>query len=507
MTRLQDPRPGDVRTHEARVHPRRKLRPIAYVELGQDNGGILLNVSEGGLRVQSALVLTAREFPQLRFQLPNVQGWLTASGQMAWLSESKKEAGIQFLDLPVEVRAQIHAWTASAENAEVAPTVPADGGYRELRTPASGVETYRGEVKRESRPPAQGDAGAARSWAVAPLGSETSGASGIPAASQAFRFTDYSMFAADPEPQVVWKPVARRRGWGGAALAVVLLAVVFFVLGAAVGRDTLNYWLGYIVYGKQAPKEPSASEERPSTEAASGAAVSPDAAQPQATTTTLPQGAQTEQNASQEQKEQPPASGEATGTTETESAVRAAGGDSAAANANTASRGAEQLSAAAPKTSRRVPDVETTSDAASMPAHSILVTAPGPGSPPFTVNFPNEAVSASSSAAISVRRSIRVASRPGLYGRSERVVMGQLISHSDPFYPAEARSRRIEGSVELRALVGRTGAILSVTPVSGPALLSAAAINAVREWRYEPTYIDGDPAETQADITVVFRLR
>jgi outer membrane biosynthesis protein TonB len=45
-----------------------------------------------------------------------------------------------------------------------------------------------------------------------------------------------------------------------------------------------------------------------------------------------------------------------------------------------------------------------------------------------------------------------------------------------------------------------------VTAVSGPRLLSSAAITAVREWRYEPTFIDGDPAETRAEITIVFRL-
>jgi len=62
----------------------------------------------------------------------------------------------------------------------------------------------------------------------------------------------------------------------------------------------------------------------------------------------------------------------------------------------------------------------------------------------------------------------------------------------------------MEGNVELRARIGRTGQIIAVTPVSGAGLLSSAALTAVREWRYEPTFIDGDPAETVADITIVF---
>jgi protein TonB len=70
----------------------------------------------------------------------------------------------------------------------------------------------------------------------------------------------------------------------------------------------------------------------------------------------------------------------------------------------------------------------------------------------------------------------------------------------------EARNRRMEGSVEVRATIGRTGHVISVRPVSGPALLASAAMMAIREWRYEPTFIDGDPVETQAEITMVFRL-
>jgi TonB family protein len=138
--------------------------------------------------------------------------------------------------------------------------------------------------------------------------------------------------------------------------------------------------------------------------------------------------------------------------------------------------------------------------------HSILVNAPGPGSPPFFVNLPGEAVSASGAVAISARRTLEILPRPAGFG-SERVVIGKLISHSEPFYPAEARKERLEGNVELQARVGRTGQIISVTPVSGPRLLSSAAMTAVREWRYEPTFVNGDPAETLAEITVVFRLR
>src|ERR1700719_4115088 len=83
---LQDK--AEARAHGNRAHIRRKLSPMAYVELGQDNGGILLNLGEGGFAVQSALALTSREFSQLRFQVPALQGWLMASGRIVWLRET-----------------------------------------------------------------------------------------------------------------------------------------------------------------------------------------------------------------------------------------------------------------------------------------------------------------------------------------------------------------------------------------------------------------------------------
>src|SRR3982074_1271320 len=109
------PAVAEARPHGNRAHMRRKLSPMAYVELGQDNGGILLNLSEGGFAVQSALALTSREYPELRFQVPSLQGWLTANGRIVWISESKKEAGIQFTELPGEARREIKKGVSSAE--------------------------------------------------------------------------------------------------------------------------------------------------------------------------------------------------------------------------------------------------------------------------------------------------------------------------------------------------------------------------------------------------------
>jgi TonB family protein len=84
--------------------------------------------------------------------------------------------------------------------------------------------------------------------------------------------------------------------------------------------------------------------------------------------------------------------------------------------------------------------------------------------------------------------------------------IGQLVSSVAPFYPTDAARQRIEGSVKLRTLVGANGSVQSVQVLSGPPALVPAATAAVREWRYAPTLLGGQPVESEHEATLVFRL-
>jgi periplasmic protein TonB len=108
--------------------------------------------------------------------------------------------------------------------------------------------------------------------------------------------------------------------------------------------------------------------------------------------------------------------------------------------------------------------------------------------------------------AISSRRSVQIPAVSDPYSRSERVTVGKLISRSDPFYPLAARKDRIEGTVTLRATIAPGGEVANVEFLEGPPLLGEAAMTAVKEWRYQPTLVDGHAVSTQDDITMVFRL-
>lgn len=64
----------------------------------------------------------------------------------------------------------------------------------------------------------------------------------------------------------------------------------------------------------------------------------------------------------------------------------------------------------------------------------------------------------------------------------------------------------MEGVVRLHAIIGKDGAIRDLSVVSGDALLTDAAMKAVRQWRYEPTLLNGEPVEVDTIIDVIFSL-
>jgi protein TonB len=83
---------------------------------------------------------------------------------------------------------------------------------------------------------------------------------------------------------------------------------------------------------------------------------------------------------------------------------------------------------------------------------------------------------------------------------------GRLIYRVQPSYPALAKATRVQGQVVLRAVISRTGTIESLHVVSGHPLLVRAAIDAVRQWRYRPYVLNGDPVEVETEVTVNFVL-
>src|SRR5581483_9491773 len=89
---------------------------------------------------------------------------------------------------------------------------------------------------------------------------------------------------------------------------------------------------------------------------------------------------------------------------------------------------------------------------------------------------------------------------------SQGVSEGLLVHQVRPTYPPLARAARIQGAVVLQAVIGKDGTIQNLRLVSGHPMLTQAAIEAVKQWRYKPYFLNGEPVEVDTQITVNFTL-
>ncbi len=89
---------------------------------------------------------------------------------------------------------------------------------------------------------------------------------------------------------------------------------------------------------------------------------------------------------------------------------------------------------------------------------------------------------------------------------SSGVTAGMLLAPIRPVYPAIAKAVRMQGTVVVEAIISKTGRIQSAQAISGPDMLREAALDAVKEARYQPYLLSGRPVEVQTTVTVVFKL-
>ena len=88
---------------------------------------------------------------------------------------------------------------------------------------------------------------------------------------------------------------------------------------------------------------------------------------------------------------------------------------------------------------------------------------------------------------------------------SQGVSQGLLIKRVQPKYPQAALAVRAQGAVQIEATINKEGSVTNLKVLSGDPVLARAALEAVRQWRYKPYYLDGNPVEIQTQITVNFK--
>ena len=89
---------------------------------------------------------------------------------------------------------------------------------------------------------------------------------------------------------------------------------------------------------------------------------------------------------------------------------------------------------------------------------------------------------------------------------SQGVLEGNKLRDVQPQYPQMAKVAHIQGDVVLRAVISKQGSIENLTAVSGPPLLIPSAMDAVKQWRYKPWVLNGEPVEVDTIITVKFHM-
>ena len=98
------------------------------------------------------------------------------------------------------------------------------------------------------------------------------------------------------------------------------------------------------------------------------------------------------------------------------------------------------------------------------------------------------------------------AATPSRIKQGGNVTAASLINQTRPLYPPLARQARIQGNVVLHAIIDKDGKVAQLEVISGHPLLVQAALDAVKQWRYKPTLLNGDPVEVDTTITVTFTM-
>jgi TonB family protein len=482
------------RSHERRRFIRQRVRSLAYFDVGPDNGGMVLNLSENGIALQAANPFIGQTRVSLRIQLPTSGKRIETSAEITWLSESKKEAGLRFLELSDGVRVELADWI-SAE-ADTGGQRPLDDSASPLRrpVPSNSIAEERSRL-REKWSIMLGDSTSEESLenqkVPNPLPNSSIGRKNLESQPDA---PPPGTFPTDPAnhlassatvieplpsngnnepPEVPVRELnstlrqfltGRSRKWWAIAAPCGCITLVSLFLGMAITRGLLHDRLSKL----------SVDERARAANAAPSSPVAPSPSSPGA-------GSRSEASASK------------TRHIDVGKVARASRvedlGKNKDENPQPDSRGGETDSPVAelssPIDSQQPNTKSGDSQNVSLPSSPVLSVQP-PDAHSLTAD--PLAVKASSPASANRRNDC------------------YLIYRVEPLYPREAKEQRIEGTVTIHLLIGADGRVRSLRELSGPGPLVPAALAAARDWRFIPALLNGVPIDAEQDVNIAFRL-
>ncbi|HXO00174.1 MAG TPA: TonB family protein [Candidatus Acidoferrales bacterium] len=579
---------GAMHVPERRSHMRRRVLSLEYIDLGSFNGGILLNLSEGGMYVQAVAGLSSDDLPQISFRLPDSGYTVKTNAQIAWTGESKKDAGIQFVNLPEEARLKIREWVAlehpPIKNANELATDAAPVRKKKeslLEMPPPGLSKKLPKPQEVSARITQTQDGAlVPPLSAAPVERPAATAVELLHLSGPILQTRLGELPkiseqtnADPSSAGLVQP----RSWRGLVAAIVIVVLLSFVAGWMVAGPGGRKQFLAMFERQQSPSDsaqnssPTPTSDAPAANVPAASTASdtsqqripknPNPSVPVMTTTTPDKSQPSNLNGNAQpapthakgsdlsaanfstpptQKpaapvahlNSPPSTlADASRTTHpSQPSISAASNSSSAPAQNkpqeirptqtTPPVAASPVSSNAVKNSPSLATNSSTQPPTSTLASQSANANPNPvasqppvhvdpppvvAKPPAPVEVVKGTVSVSASPFPSIRVPPEMKSQVSKQGAS--LQLGQLISRVEPVYPEDAERQRIEGAVKLHVIIDRDGNIQNIDQMTGPPLLEAAAANAVRQWKYKPTSLGGQPVEAGVDVTVVFRLQ
>ena len=479
LARTDDPLSGADR----RASARQTVRSLAYVALDEGNGGIILNLSEGGLSVQAVTSLMDDFLPGVRFQLSETDSWIETNARITWTSESRKLAGLEFIGLTDESRGRIREWLnrdsgtevpadsasnpAAAEKAASAPEAPdspevSPSSFTQPFEPFVAGSVAPAEPKVADRQPEEAAPKRVEpTRAAGPLGEGLHWPGTVPAS------------PTEPKKSFYLETLVENH-WS-VIMLLSLLALASLVAGWAAGQGALGRYAAELhLIPAQTPAAPAAA---PKSAAPTVRPTSIEVVSSENLRWTIPFDGPLNAPVDPRRHQLPPAP----------PADAASSGSNRRPDIGFRTWVLTPPSQAA-NSAGRAQTKDAPPELAEAPNSGENVLTPTGGfSPRAVVASPNLPVPAPSAPTGIVRQ-------------------GQVVYRVDPIYPEVAKEQHAEGTVRLNVTVGPDGIVRGVALLGGPRLLVEAAEKAVRQWRYTPTLLDGKPVEFQREVDLTFRL-
>jgi len=528
-----------VRFTERRARGRKCPSSPILINLDGGNNASVLNISEDGLALSAATILSILPLQNMQVEFLGSSHPLDVCCQIAWKSNSEKEVGIQFVGLTEEARQNIRNWISV--HATPNNLSGQSGGAFEKQNPR--MEAPDASRSVNAIPETSGSPAILDNHEKAPIFSPAA----VPASSSANPTLKaprtYARTGIRPNKNALrprWRlavdrgiPAVLRRRWGTLLFLCSLVGLISWTVQSVTLQRNDRSEIATAATQKPAVLSQAVKSIAPSPVATTPSVPNPEANKtPAQTSTVKPMPFEEVDSIVNSYQNIPPK--------RPLKPTNAAKNLSPRITAKTPGPRVEKVltSGRTTNTSPRVPATAIISPVGKTQPQT--ASGPAPTSPQLAANIvqpaipapipsndvrPPEAESKASSlpaakqpvAPANITGAVAIVADPYPSlripsGNSKKqhqgtsLQLGHLLSRVEPVYPEDAKQQGIQGTVKLHAVIDRHGSVQSLQSVNGHPVLAAAAINAVRQWRFSETLLAGQSVETEEDINIVFRI-